>query len=157
MWPAVSSPGLLLQETQTYPGGKLLLGNEETVALKHVCCNLTVVKHQKKGEETSFSGEGATRVDTLSTRKCVMSGEFRLNHSEVGGNTKLSLIGEVTEICCLPGLEGTDCLMRGWAVGYVNRPVVGLSLPQQKLGLFISIVTLVPVFVVDGNKTEFGT
>lgn len=43
----------------------------------------TVVKHQMKREEVGFSGEGATRGDTLSTRKCVMSGELRLNHSEV--------------------------------------------------------------------------
>lgn len=79
------SPRLLLQEIQIYPVGKLLLGNWENVDLKHVCCNLTVVKHQMKREEAGFSGEGATRGDTLSTRKCVMRGEFRLNHSEVGG------------------------------------------------------------------------
>lgn len=77
------SPRLLLQEIQIYPGGKLLLGNWDTVNLKHVCCNPTVVKHQMKREEVGFSGEGATRGDTLSTRKCVMSGELRLNHSEV--------------------------------------------------------------------------
>lgn len=46
--------------------------------------------------------------------------------------------------------------MTGWALGYVNRQVMGLSLAQQKLDLFLSIVTSVPVFVVDENKTEFG-
>lgn len=126
--------------------------------LKHVCCNLSVVKHQMKREEAGFSGEGATRGDTLSTRKCVMSGEFRLNHSEVAvgvGNAKLSVMGEVTETCCLPGQEGTVCLMRV-GLGYVNRQVMGLSLAQQKLGPFLSIVTSVLVFVVDESKTEFG-
>lgn len=47
-----------LQEIQIYPGGKLLLGNRKNVDLKHVCCSLTVVKHQMKREEAGFSGEG---------------------------------------------------------------------------------------------------
>jgi len=57
--------------------------------------------------------------DTLSTRKCVMSREFRLNHSEQWGNAKLSLPGEVTETSCLPELgrkEGQRVWMRGWAL-----------------------------------------
>lgn len=42
-------------------------------------------------------------------------------------NAELSVKGEVTETRCLPGLEGTTCLKRGWALGYVNRQVMGLS------------------------------
>lgn len=55
--------------------------------------------------------------DTLSTRKCVMSREFRLNHSEQWGNAKLSLLGEVTETSCLPELGRKGRVwMRGWAL-----------------------------------------
>lgn len=65
-------------------------------------------------------------------------------------------MGEVTETCCLLGLVRTGCLTRRWALGYVNRQVMGLALAQQKLGLFLSIVTSVLVFVVDESKTESG-
>ena len=118
------SPGLLLQEIQIYPGGKLLLGNWEIVDLRHVCCNLSVVKHQMKREEAGFGGEGATRGDTLSTRKCVMSGEFRLNHSEMGGGGWK----------CLPVSNGRghrDTLSPGTGENRVSDERVGSGVCEQ--------------------------
>lgn len=60
-----------------------------------------------------------------------MHHKWRIQTKSLGGgggkNAGLSVKGEVTETCCLPGLEGTTRLKRGWALGYVNRKVMGLS------------------------------
>lgn len=66
--------------------------------------------------------------DTLSTRKCVMSREFRLNHSEQWGNAKLSLLGEVTETSCLPELGRRGRVwMRGWALEQTSNGTLWLN------------------------------
>lgn len=53
------------------------------------------------------------------------------------------------------GEEGQDLNERG---GLLNRQVVGLSLAQQKLGLFLPAATsvLFSVFVADESQAEFG-
>lgn len=139
--PAAFSPRLLLQEIQIYPGGKLLLGNKENVDLKHVCCNLTVVKHQMKREEAGLCGEGQPGGGTPSTRKCVMSGEFRLNHSGGWeGNAKLSLPRELTETCCLPGLEGTEHLNERVGSGVCEQTSYGTLFSSTETRPFFSLL-----------------
>jgi hypothetical protein len=52
---ALLGSGLLLQEGQIHPGGKLVPGNRETVDLTLVCCTLTAGKCQmKRGEAAGW-------------------------------------------------------------------------------------------------------
>lgn len=129
---AVFSPGLLLQEIQIYPGGKLLLGNWENVDLKYVCCNLTVVKHQMKREEAGFSGEGATRRGHPEYQEMRHEWRIQTKSLRVGGNAKLSLPGEVTETCCLPRLEGTEHLNERVGSGVCEQTSDGTLLGSKE-------------------------
>lgn len=143
-----------LQEIQIYPVGKLLLGNWRNVDLKHVCCNLTVVKHQMKREEASFSGEGATRRGHPEYQEVRHEWRIQTKSLRAGGKCQTVSTGRGHRDMLFPRTGvGRESEREG---GLLNRQVMGLFLAQQKLGLFLSEVTSVLVFVVDESKIGFG-